>query len=238
MERRPLLRRALFFCGIFLVATVALLPLHIAINSLGLVQRGLTARDAKGSIWWGSLRDARFGPVPLGDLNVGLRFLPILVGRATLDLDSANGSKQLAGAAVVSRHSFGVEAMTGTLDVRAAAAPLPFQSLELADLSFRFVGSNCRSAAGKVTATVNGEEFGLPLTGGLTGNARCDGGALLLPLASQGGVVRVNMRADANGRISVELIVTDADAQVAERLTSAGFRRTNRGYVLRTYRGF
>lgn len=236
MSGKLLMRKAGIFGGIYLLAIIALLPIQIALVSVGLVQHGLTAREANGTVWSGSLTDARFGPVPLGHINVGLRFFPLLLGRAALDVRSTKDSTPLEGAAIVSRHAFGVEGLTGRLDVRTVAAPLPIDSLDLKDVKFRFDGRACRDAAGMVVANAGDQEFGLRLSGGLTGDVRCDGDALLLSLASQTGVVHANLRISSGGHVSAELVVNEVEQSVAETLSSLGFRRTDRGFVLRTFR--
>ncbi len=107
--------RELFFLGALLFALVALLPLRFAIDGLGFADRGLTARSAAGSLWLGALDEARFGPVPLGDVATRLRVLPLLAGRARLDV-AQEGDGFRAGL-TVSRHGFGIDDASGTIEV-------------------------------------------------------------------------------------------------------------------------
>ena len=192
--------RELFFLGALLFALVALLPLRFALDWLGFADKGLTAGQADGSVWAGALSSARFGTVPLGDVGTRLRLLPLLAGRARLDLEEADGLK--AGV-TVSRHGVGIDDASGTIEVPGLAG-LPPATLDLADVSVRFGDGHCASADGLVKARMAGELGGVALTGGYSGQARCEGPALLLPLASQSGTDRFNVRLFADGRYRVD----------------------------------
>jgi general secretion pathway protein N len=163
-----------------------------------------------------------------------LQTLPLFLGRARVDLEREDGPQPFKGGASMSRHSFGIEDMTGRLDIGSALAPLPIASLDMTDVSARFVDGQCAAAEGIVRAEVAGNVAGLALPGGLTGNARCDRGALLLPLASQTGMEGLNLRLFDDGRYEIELAVRPVDDLMRDRLIAAGFLLTGNGYALRT----
>src|SRR4051812_5369448 len=95
-----------FFGAAFVVALIALLPLRLAMGWFDLGSTGLTAREVNGSVWYGNLREASFGGVPLGDLHAGLSPFQLLVGHARIDLSGQGDSaRPLHGAIGVSRHS-------------------------------------------------------------------------------------------------------------------------------------
>jgi general secretion pathway protein N len=233
MRVRLPLGRTLFFVCAFLFALVALLPLRLTLDWLALDERGFAAREAKGSIWLGGLSEAQFGTVALGDVQASLRTLPLLIGRARVDLDREEGPERFEGGLTVSRHGFGIEDMTGAIDIGSAFAPLPIASLDLGDVSARFVDGQCAAAEGSVRAGVAGDVAGLSLPGGLNGNARCDQGALLLPLVSQTGMEALNIRLFESGRYELELAVKPVDDTMRDRLIAAGFLLTANGYALR-----
>jgi general secretion pathway protein N len=233
MRIRLPLGRSLFFLIAFLFALVALTPLAVALRWLGLDETGLSARQAHGSVWFGALEEARFGPVPLGDVEARLRLLPLMIGRARTDLERAGDGESLSGAVSVSRHSIGVDDATGSLAAASAFAPLPLASLALDDLSVRFAGGVCAGADGMVKASLAGEAGGIPLPRGLGGRARCDGGALLLPLASQSGAERLDIRLFEDGRYRVELALRPGDDATRQRLAAAGFAPAGPAFVLR-----
>lgn len=194
------LGRAVLFLAALAFALVALLPLRVAAGWFDLGGRGLSAREASGSLWSGALMEARFGPVPLGDLRARLELLPLLLGRARLDLSREEAQGRLDGSVTVSRNGFGIEDVTGQIRLGALFAPSPLATLDLADVSARFENGLCESAEGQVRAGLGGELA----AAGLAGVARCAEGALLLPLAGQSGAERLDLRIHADGRWQID----------------------------------
>jgi general secretion pathway protein N len=72
--------RTLFFLGAFFLAMIALLPMRLALEWFGIGQRGVAAREVQGSVWYGALKEAQLGTAGLGDLQAGLRALPLVLG--------------------------------------------------------------------------------------------------------------------------------------------------------------
>jgi general secretion pathway protein N len=233
MRVRLPLGRTLFFVCAFLFSLVALFPLRLALDWLALDDRGVAAREARGSIWLGSLSEAQIGAVPLGDLAAQLRSLPLLLGRARVDLTGADQPDRIKGSATVSRHGFGIDDMTARLELGAALAPLPVGAVDLSDVTAHFADGQCTSAEGLVRANIAGEVAGISLPGGLSGNARCDRGALMLPLVGQSGMEALNLRLFEDGRYEVELAVRPVDDAMRDRLIMSGFALTATGYALR-----
>ena len=234
MRVRLPLGRTLFFVCAFLFAIVALLPLRLALDWLDLDGRGFAAREAQGSIWLGGMSEAQIGAVTLGDLNAQLRSLPLFIGRARVDLSRTDEQNPLTGSATVSRHSFGIDDMTARLELGSALAPLPIGAVDTSDLTAHFADGRCTGAEGLVRADVAAGVGGITLPGGLSGNARCDGGALLLPLVSQSGMEALNLRLFDDGRYEVELAVRPVDDGMRDRLIAAGFALSANGYALRS----
>jgi general secretion pathway protein N len=193
--------RELFFLGALLFSLAALLPLRVALDWLGFADKGLAAREAEGSVWLGALAESRFGTVAMGDVATRLRFLPLLIGRARLDLEQEDDG--LRGGLTLSRHGFGIDDATGTIEAP-ALADLPPPALDLSDLSFRFGDGLCAEAGGLVKARFAGEVAGAPIAATFSGEPRCDGRALLLPLTSQSGTDRLDIRLFADGRYRID----------------------------------
>ncbi|HYE29678.1 MAG TPA: type II secretion system protein N [Allosphingosinicella sp.] len=193
--------RELFFLAALLFSLAALLPLRLALDWLGFETRGLAAREAQGSVWLGGLADARFGTVPIGDVATRLRALPLILGRARLDVRQEGDG--LRAGLTASRHGFGIDDASGMVQA-SGLGRLPPPSLNLADLSVRFADGLCVAAEGRVQARFAGELAGMPLAAGFSGEARCEGPALLLPLATQSGADRVEVRLFADGRYRID----------------------------------
>jgi len=231
MRIRLPLKRTVFFLAAFAFSLVALLPLGVAVSWFRV--SGLAAREATGSLWLGMLREAQLGPVPLGDVRARLNMLPLLLGRARLSLSRDAPDGRFEGALSVSRHSVGLEDMTGSFRTGAVFAPVPINALALDDVSVHFDNGQCESAEGRVRATVAGEMAGLPLPAGLAGNLRCAEGALLVPLASQGGAGQVNLSIRADGSYRLDLVIRQADPALVPRLAAAGFQPSAEGWTRR-----
>ena len=223
-----------FFGAVFVVALVDFLPLRLTMGWFALGDTGLAAREVQGSVWAGSMREARFGDVALGDLDAGLSPLRLLLGRARIDLSgqSAAPERHVHGAIEVSRHSFGVDAMTAMLPTGDVFAPLPVSALDLSEVSLRFRDGSCERAEGRMRAMLSGDLAGVDLGHEMSGVARCDGGALLLPLTSQAGTESAALRLWNDGRFRAELTMQPSDAADIPKLVRNGFQPATNGYLL------
>ncbi|MCU6455462.1 type II secretion system protein N [Sphingomonas sp. A2-49] len=212
---------AALFGALMFAALLMFLPLRLVLGWVGLGDQGFSARTVTGSVWDGRLNEARFGDLALGSLDAGLSPLALLIGRARIALDGDPGL--LHGAITLSRHGIGVDDMTATLPTGRAFAPLPVTQLALENVTVHFVDDTCDRAEGRVRARLVGEAAGIALPADLSGVARCDGGALLLPLASQAGSESIELRITGQGRYTAALRIAPADPTAAQRLSAAGF---------------
>ncbi len=222
----------LLFGAAFVVALIAFLPMRLVLGWIGLGDQGMTARSVDGSVWWGTLTEARFGDLAVGDLDAGLSPFQLLLGRAKVSIDSRGDARTLNGAIVVSRHSFGLDEMTGALSAGTVFAPVPVTGIDLDAVTVRFQDGTCQRAEGRVKAMLSGDVGGLALAQGLSGTAKCESGALLLPLASQSGNELAAIRLWPSGRFRAELTIRVADPADAPRLVTSGFQQTPQGYTL------
>lgn len=220
---------ALFGACLF-VALIVFLPLRLALGWAGLGEQGFSARSVTGSLWDGRLNEARFGILPLGSLDAQLSPFALLLGRAHIAVEGDTG--MLHGAITLTRHGQGVEDMTATLPTGSAFSPLPVTQLVLENVTVRFTDGTCEQAEGRVRARLAGEAAGVALPAELSGMARCDAGALLLPLASQSGSESIDMRIIGNGRYTAALRIVPSDPIAAQRLAATGFVGGQSGYRL------
>ncbi|WP_010164272.1 type II secretion system protein N [Sphingomonas sp. PAMC 26617] len=226
------------FGAVFVLALIVLLPLRLVLGWFDLESSRVAAREATGSVWFGGVREAQVGQIALGDLGARLSPFPLAVGRARIDLTgqatpgAESGARTISGAVSVSRHAVGIDDMTARLPAGNVFAPLPVTGLDLDDVSVRYRDGNCDKADGRVKAVLGGDLGGIALGQGLSGNARCDAGALLLPLASQSGSEHVDLRLWQNGRFVAQLTVRASDPTVAQKLELSGFRPTSKGHML------
>lgn len=231
MKVRLATGRTALFGALLFTALLLFVPLRLVLGLFGLGEQGLTSRRVDGSLWGGRLVEARFGEVALGDAGARLAFWPLWLGRARVELNG-EGVAPLHGALTVSRHGFGVDDFTASLATGQLFAPLPVTALDLDDATVHFRDGQCERAEGRVRATLAGEAAGVPLPPTLSGPARCEGGALLLPLTSAAGTETATLRVFGDGRYRAEFALRGPDPAVAVRLERAGFIGGPQGYRL------
>lgn len=226
--------RAVLFGVMLVVALLAFLPMRLVLGAAGVGEVGLTARAAEGSLWAGRLRDARAGGLDLGDLDAGVSPLALLLGRARIALASPEqgAARSLKGVVTISRHSAGIGSLSVSLPAAGLFPPLPVTQLDTDDVAVRFRDGGCDRAEGRVRATLAGTIAGVPLSGVMAGTARCDGRALLLPLATAAGTERADLRLQPGGRYTADLTMRPADRATATKLAALGFAQGGGGYRL------
>ena len=227
-------RRPVLFGGMLLVALIALFPLRLALGAFGLADEGLSAREVVGPVWWGGLGEARYGDVALGDLSAGLSPIQLFVGRARIDVEGQEGmpNESLHGALSFSRNTAGVDDVAATVPAGDVFAPVPITSIAFDDVSVHFQDGRCERAEGKITATIAATMPQLNLPPTLSGNARCEGGALLIPLASQAQTESIAVTIEADGKYRAMLTARPSDPNVGIALMAAGFKQVGTGYSL------
>jgi general secretion pathway protein N len=223
---------------LLIVAMLALLiatfPLRLAFSWLGLADQGVSARSVRGPVWWGGVEELEVAGVRLGTVDAWLSPWPLLTGRARLDIRRVRGlTDDIRGAVSLSPGSRGVDDVTGTVPLGARMAPLPVTALDFTDFSVRFTGNLCTGAQGRVRARLPAIAAVAGLANGLSGAARCEGSALLLPLASQSGQEKLELRITADGRYTAVMRVTPADAVVGAALRAYGFSGDGGSLILR-----
>ena len=226
--------RTALFGALLAISLLAFLPLRLVLGIAGVARSGLTARAAEGSVWAGRLRDARLGDIALGDLDARLSPWPLLLGRARIGLDSDvdTAARVIHGTVGLSRNGIRADDINATIAPGRLLAPLPVTGLVLEALSVRFEDGACVAAEGRVRANLSGDVAGLVMPGSLSGSVRCEGRALLVPLTSQAGAERVDLRVEGTGRYRATLILQAADPASLARLAALGFARGPAGYAL------
>ncbi|RHW16966.1 type II secretion system protein N [Sphingomonas gilva] len=212
--------RGALWIALFAAAIVLLFPLRMALGVVNAERLGLSAREARGPVWAGRLIEARWRGLALGDLDASLSPVQLLVGRVRLDL---SGDGDMRGAVSVSRNGAGIDDVSGRLPVEGLFEGLPLGALIATDVSARFADGVCDRAEGQVRAELSAALPGVSLAQGMTGRARCDGGALLLPLQGASGLERLDLRLFGDGRWQARLqIAGDGAALSAGVLERSG----------------
>lgn len=200
------------------IGAIALLPARLLLPA-----PPLSAAAVSGSIWRASMADAAIGNARLGQVELTLQPAALFQGRLQWQLAGA-----LSGQLFQSASGGGGEGLTGQL-AGTALPGLPLAGIALADTAITLdVDGRCRSASGQVTATL-----AVALAGqtSLSGAPRCEASALLLPLASPDGRVKLDVRVTPQGW-QARLAIAGAAPAEALALSAAGFGRVNGETVL------
>ena len=229
-------RGLIYILGILGLVILALsfMPLKLAVIMAGLEDSRFSARDITGTIWSGRIEQARLGPFALGDLNARVRFLPLLTGQTTMDLDrpAVAGASGLTASVSKRGGDMLVENVTTVLNLGPALAPLPVTGITLDNVSTIFAGGRCQSASGKVRLSLDANIPGLNLKQGLLGNAMCDDDALVLPLTSGSGMEELTVKIEGNGFYTARLFLNGDDRAWTLLLPTLGFQQLPGGYAI------
>lgn len=219
---------------LFAFGLILFMPMRIALGLTGVERFGVAARDVRGSIWGGRIDQLMLGSVAVGPVRAALSPLSLLMARVRVDIWRKDGAADdVSGAMTMGFGRIGVDDVTGVIPLGRAFAPLPVGSFVMEDLTIWFSGDRCGHAEGRVRAQMAGQFPGLNLSQGLSGTAVCDGDALLLPLVSQSGLEKVNLRLWRSGRYVAEMRIETADATLADALAKSGFAGAGGARVLK-----
>jgi hypothetical protein len=192
------------------IGLVAFLPARLALPA-----PPLAARAVAGSLWRAELADAQAGGLPLGTLGLSAQPLALLKGRLQWLL-----SGSLSGSVWRSAAAQGADGLSGRIN-GAALPGLAIRSIDLASVSLALDGAGrCQSAGGQINAALVSPVAGQAM---LSGSPACDGAALIVPLASGDGRLRLDL-AIRPGRWQARARIAGASPAEQLALTAAGFR--------------
>jgi general secretion pathway protein N len=182
---------ALIGTAFVLIALIALMPLSFA-RALSGDWLGDGA-STYGRIWDGRIYGAGVGPARFERVDVGLRPLPLLTGRAVFDWQLADPYARGEGEAVAGLGGYGVRNAQLTATMRALGLALPgvdpAESVQLDIETLTFGRDGCRAAAGDVrTAALVSFAASYDVTAPmLTGPLGCNQGNVTAELTGESG---------------------------------------------------
>lgn len=211
------LRLSLVFVALLAVFLLATLPLRLVLDG-----GATTARLASGSLWHGRLEAAAWHGITIGDVDLGLAPLPLLIGTRQIDFATAS----LSGRIGFSQKGSSIERFAGT------AAPgqiggLPITNVRFGDFGAVFDKGRCTTAGGTIAIEAGGQ---LANRGAFSGTVRCDGDRLLLPLQGEGG--RLDLHLTGDGAYAATITIDAVDPAARPALLASGFQATPTGLAL------
>lgn len=223
-------RRAALFAAALLLMLIVFAPLRFALDRIDAPRIGLAAAAVEGTVWSGRMEAASFHGVRLGDIRVGLRPLPLLLGRSRLVVETGE-TGATPGRAVLVRAGgrSGVADATLSVPVGFGRAAVPLRGeMRLQDVTVLFDGGSCEEARGRVVtdALARNADFLQWQGPELSGEVVCRGDAVVLPLrgSRDGTEVNATFSLEASGRYRLQTRVVTRDPALASALALAGFR--------------
>lgn len=231
-------RTWLVIAALFLAALVVFLPLRLVLGMAGGAER-MTARGVYGTAWSGTIADLRVGALPLGTLDAGVRPLPLLVGRTTLDLSrTAPAANPFRATVSGGRDWAALRDVDGTVPLPEGLGPLPATQLGFAGFAYTTTEGRCDSAQGTVSLTLSPPSALMPGDLVLGGKARCDNGALAVDMAGPTGMERLTLRITPGGKWTADLVLKGLPVEAAAPLLQQGFAARDGGVAIRAAGSF
>lgn len=218
------------------VLVIATFPMRLALSLAGAGDAGIAAREIRGSVWSGTLVDARLGALPLGTVRASLSPLALLGGDTELSFARTD---ELLGALSGRLHGSdprGMSDVNGLTSLSGGLGIVPVDTIRFEGASLRFDGAGkCVAASGRLQLMVNAPIAGLDLSRGLSGPLTCANGRAQAALASQSGMERLTLSFDGKGAYRAQFAINvDRDPAMAAALAVLGFQPGSNGYVLTT----
>lgn len=183
----------------------------------------LRADSISGSIWDARLRNASFQNTPIGNVDAGLAFRPLLAGRMEIGFQKLDGA--LEGRFVGGRQGGGIAGLTGTVPLAVLPSPIPPIMVQLEDVNVTLNRDRtCSSASGTVRTQVEGIP-GLDRLPLLAGTPACEQGAVVVPLRTESGRAGLDLRVRPGPTWAATLRVDPGNPALATALAVAGFAR-------------
>lgn len=218
------------------VLIIATFPMRVALSLAGAGDAGIAAREIRGSVWSGTLIDARLGALPLGTVRASLSPLALLGGDTELSFARTD---ELLGALSGRLHGDsprGMSDVNGVTSLSGGLGMVPVDTIRFEGVSVRFDGAGkCVEAAGRLQLMVSAPIAGLDLARGLSGPLTCRDGRAQAALASQSGMERLTLSFDGQGAYRAQFAINvDRDPAMAAALAVLGFKPGSGGFVLTT----
>jgi len=230
---RPNKRFWIASAALFLLAAIAFMPLRWVLGVALPEKSSISASGADGTIWSGRVFDVKMGNIQAGTFNMGFKPFGLLLGRKGFwfEQPSTSGIAGFRGTVFRGISGSSAQDLNGDLPVADIVPGIASGKLKLENVSVAWAGGKCRDASGNVRLEPQGALFNsLGLGAGLIGRIRCENGTLLLPLASESAMEKLEFRISADGRYKATAFFQQPDEQMAPLLSLAGFAPVAGGF--------
>lgn len=216
-----------------LLSLLALFPLRLALGAAN-TTGSLSAREVEGVVWSGAAGDLQAGSLPLGSLYIGLKPLPLLLGRAEFALDrpAAPGQAEFHAIARGGEGWVAVRDANGEIALGGRMAPLPVRAITMADFAMETRAGKCVNASGTVGIVITSLGPMLPGETIMSGPAKCEDGALVTRMQGPTGTEHLHLTLEADSIWHADLVLSDLPVEVTAPLLDMGFTSRPNGIGL------
>jgi hypothetical protein len=220
------------------------IPLSFVMRNAGLVQKGVSWQQARGTVWHGQVTGVAYRGQAVGALDVKSSPLSLLTGSISSDINWMGQAGRARGNIKVAQSSIKVKGIAGELDISRLDGIHPELrrtggALKLSRVAVAFNRSGtCTDADGTAQLDLV-RRLGIPYGRDwpmLTGAPVCDKGDLRLPLSGDGPNgerFEVTLKALSDGRTGMDIRVERLDPEANGALAAMGFTNAGNGYTLR-----
>lgn len=216
-------RAKLVLASLFVLALVLAFPMRLALAWAA--PQAVSARSVEGTVWGGFIGDLRLGALPVGDVAAALRPLPLLIGRRELAIErsSPTGTPEFSAVASGGGGWASLREVQGQVPLGEGFGDLPATALGFRDFHVAMEGGRCREAGGQVSLILAPLSALIPTPVALSGAARCDKGALYVPMSGPSGMEKLFVRLEPDGRWRADLVLSGLPVEVSGPLLDMGF---------------
>ncbi|MCI5043568.1 MAG: type II secretion system protein N [Aquisalinus sp.] len=218
---------------LFVLHVVSSLPLQLALEWSGVVDRGLSWSAIRGTIWYGEIDNAQYLNYPLGDIQQQTGFIPLLTGRISTQFTVQGSSLAAVGSVSTSlTQTVNISDTIVMLDLGqygirdAFDAPMSGSlRLDIDRLSFKDLScSDGRFVLWTDTLKTTAQRYGgegFPLEG----DGFCEDGTMYLPVSGAGPTEQVSLDVQLAPNLDylAEVSVRSATPDIVAALRLYGF---------------
>jgi len=233
----------LVFAAALVAGIVSNVPLSFAMRNAGLVDRGISWQQARGTIWNGQVTGLAYRGTPAGALDINASPLSLFRGAIVSDVNwiAPTGRARLklaASTSSISLSDLGAEIDISRLDGLHDELRRIGGTLKLSNAAARLNrAGQCTRASGNAQLDLVrrlGVQYGRdwPL---LTGSPECADGLLQLPMTGDGPNgerFEITLKTLTDGRTGMDIHVERLDEQANAALSVMGFTKAGNGYTL------
>lgn len=219
------------FVATFFISGLMRMPLAVP---LGMADLPFESRGITGTVWDGEIVGLVVEGEPVGDLAIKLRAWPLLMGRLETDAALIGRGIDVSGRIAISIRTISLGGVEAHVDLERLRLRDTLGQRLRGQLSAQvqevlFVGGACRRASLSASTDALAESLGAFASRGfaISGEGRCEDGALHLPMSGAGpdAEVEVMLTLTGDGQYSSRLAVIPQRTDLGLFLLNFGFRQ-------------